>query len=200
MPVKKDKRPILVKFNIADKTGDTNACVYGDWQVIYMSDKSITSAYSREIYGTEEDFDLVILLDASPTTKRINEQSVFLINEYPTENNVKGNYRIKRLFPEYLGLIRIGLESIEGKSTQRLYYLDGENIYSYSLNYDRTNNLGYVGKYDVHPFAQATTIWKTEPLNSSDTVDRIQFVSETNVGIINNYKVFKQLTFSEVIQ
>lgn len=198
MPVKKDKRPILVKFNIADKTGDTNACVYGDWQVVYMSDKSITSAYNREIYGTEEDFDLVILLDASPITKRINEQSLFLINEYPTENNIKGNYRIKRLFPEYLGLIRIGLESIEGKSTQRLYYLDGENIYSYSLNYDNINNLGYIGKYDVHPFTQATTIWKTEPLNSSDTVDRIQFISETNVGIVNNYRVFKQLTFSEV--
>ena len=109
-----------------------------------------------------------------------------------------GKDEIKRLFPEYLGLIRIGLESIEGKSTQRLYYLDGENIYSYSLNYDRTNNLGYIGKYDVHPFTQTTIIWKSEPVNASDTIDRIQFVSETNVGIINNYRIFKQLTFSEV--
>lgn len=197
MSVKKDKLPLLVKFSVAQTTGDKNVSVYGDWRVIYRTNKSVASAYLHEPYGTEERFDLTILLDANPITKQINEKSVFLIDEYPTDMNVKGNYRIKKIFPEYLGVIRIGLESIEGNSFKSLYYLDGDKILSYQLNYDSSTNIGYIDKYANHPFSSSTKIWLTEPVDKDDELDMLSFVSERNVGIIDNLKVFKALTFRE---
>lgn len=197
MPVKKDKIPLLVKISKAQTIGDENVSVYGDWQVVYMSDKSTNNSFSREPYGTEHDFDLTILLDAGPTTRQIVENSVFLINEYPTAANSKGNFRVKKVFPEYLGLIKLGLESIKGNSFRYLYYLDGDNIYSYQLNYDSSTNKGYINKNTAHPFATATKIWLTEPLDKDDSEDMITFVSEQKVGIIDNYKTFIEITFGK---
>ena len=197
MPVKKDKKPILVKFSIAQTTGDKNVSVYGNWNVVYITNKSTGSFFDREVYGQDEDFDLVILLEANPITRQVDEKSVFLIDEYPTRNNEKGNYRIKKIFPEYLGLIRIGLESVEKISFQNLYYLSGENIYKFQLNYDRETKKGYIDKDIQHPFSTSTIIWTTEPTNAEDTIDRISFVSEQNIGIIDRYKAFKELSFGE---
>lgn len=198
MSIKKDKKPILVKFSIGQTTGDENVSVYEDWNIIYSLTKSIFSSFSHEPFGTEEKFDLTIILEANPITRKINEKSIFLIEEYPTNNNSKGNFRIKKIFPEYLGLIRIGLESIKGNSYQSLYYLNGDEIYSYQLNYDNNTNMGYIDKYAIYPFSTSTKIWTSEPINKDDDVDRISFVSEKNIGIIDRYKTFKQLSFKVV--
>lgn len=198
MSVKKDKKPLLVKFSLAQTTGDNNVSIYSDWNVIYISDKSINSAFYHEPYGSEKDFDLTLLLDANPITRQINDKSIFLIDEYPTLNNNKGNYRIKKIFPEYLGVIKIGLESIKGNNLQSVYYLNGENIYEYQLNFDRNTNKGYINKNISHPFLTATKIWSLEPTNNEDTENLISFVSEKNVGIIDRYKIFKELTFEEI--
>lgn len=197
MSVKKDKKPILVKFSIAQTTGDSNVSVYGDWNIVYITNKALNSNFRNEVFGTEKDFDLTILLDANSVTRQIDNKSVFLIDQYPTKNNIKGNYRVSKIFPEYLGLIRIGLTSVEGQPSPKLYYLDGENIYMYQLNYDSETNVAYLDKNVSHPFTSESVIWKTEPLNSEDTIDRIKFVSENNVGIVDRYKAFKELTFGE---
>ena len=198
MSVKKDKKPILVKFSIAQTTGDSNVSVYSDWNIVYTTNKSLNLVFRNEVYGTEKDYDLIILLDANSVTRQIDQKSIFLIDQYPTKNNIKGNYKVEKIFPEYLGIIKIGLKSIEGQSSQKLYYLDGGNIYAFQLNYDNETNLGYIGKNVSHPFTSQTVIWKTEPLNSEDTIDRIQFLSESNVGIVDKYNTFKELTFGEL--
>lgn len=195
MAVKKDKLPLLAKFSVGQTTGDMNVSVYKGWQILYRSDKSIKSSFFHEDFGTEENFDLMILLDANPITKQITEDTVFLINEYPTDMNSKGNYKVKKIFPEYLGVIRVGLESIKGISYKSLYYLDGDNIYSFQLNYDNATNTGYIGKYIKHPFTTSTKIWLTEPLDKDDDLDTVSFVSERNIGIIDRLKVFKELKF-----
>lgn len=195
MSVKKDKKPILAKFSIAQTTGDKNVSVYGDWQVLYVTDKQLVGSFDRESYGQDEDFDLTLLLQANPITRQIDEKSVFLIDEFPTSNNAKGNYRIKKIFPEYLGQKKIGLETIDKISYRNLYYLSGDKIYNFQLNYDSKTHKGYIDKDIQHPFTTSTIIWTTEPTNAEDTIDRISFVSEQNVGIVDNYKAFKELAF-----
>ena len=197
MSVKKDKKPILVKFSIAQTTGDKNVSVYEDWQVIYITDKNVSSYFDRENYGQDEDFDYTLLLDGNPITRRIDEKSVFLIDEYPTKNNAKGNYKIKKIFPEYLGKIKIGLEAVEKVVSQNLYYLNGEKIYKFQLNYDRDTKKGYIDKDSNHPFTTETIIWSTEPTDAEDLVNRVSFLSESRVGIIERYKAFKELSFGE---
>lgn len=196
--IKKDKKPILVKFSIAQTTGDKDVSVYGDWNVIYISDKSNSGVIDRETYGQDEDFDMVIVLEANPITRQVDEKSVFLVDEFPTKNNKKGNYRIKKIFPEYLGSIRIGLETIEKIPYQNLYYLSGSNIYKFQLNYDSETMKGYIDKDIKHPFTTETIIWSSEPTSAENTVDRISFVSDRRVGIIDRYKAFTELTFGEV--
>lgn len=198
MSVKKDKKPILVKFSIAQTTGDKNVSVYGDWNVIFVTDKNIAGYFEREPYGQDEDFDLTLLLQANPITRQINEKSVFLVNEYPTNNNSKGNYKIKKIFPEYLGNIKIGLEIVDKISYRNLYYLSGEEIYKFQLNYDSATHKGYIDKDIQHPFTRNTIIWTTEPTNAQDTIDRISFLSQQDVGIIDSYKAFTELTFGEL--
>ncbi len=197
MSVKKDKKPILVKFSIAQTTGDKNVSVYEDWQVIYITDKNVSSFFDREYYGQDEDFDYTLLLDGNPITRRIDEKSIFLIDEYPTKNNVKGNYKIKKIFPEYLGKIKIGLEAVEKVPSQNLYYLSDGKIYKFQLNYDRDTKRGYIDKDANHPFTTQTIIWTTEPLNAEDTVNRISFLSDSRVGIIDRYKAFRELVFGD---
>lgn len=198
MTVKKDKKPILVKFSEAQTTGDSNLSVYGDWTVVYMLEKAKSGYFKRRAYGTEDDYDLTILLEANPITRQVNSKSVFLIDEYPTALNSKGNYRVKKIFPEYLGTIKIGLEYIEGQNIKRLYFQQDENIYVYELNFDINTQKGYINKNQAHPFSTSTKIWSIEPLDADETENMLEFVSATNVGIVNNYKVFTELTFVEV--
>lgn len=197
MTVKKDKKPILVKISNAQTTINSNLSIYGNWSVVYMLEKAISGSFVRKDYGTEDEFDLTILLEANPITRQINSKSVFLINEYPTSANLKGNYRVKKVFPEYLGIIKIGLEYIEGQSIKRLYFANDENIYVYELNFDNATNKGYIDKHQSHPFSTDTKIWKTEPIDIDDTMNMINFISSRNIGIIDRYKAFTELTFTE---
>ena len=198
MSIKKDKKPILVKFSIGQTTGDKNVSVYGEWNVVYITNKSLDSRFRNEEYGTEKDFDLLILLDANSVTRQINEKSVFLIDQYPTNSNSKGNYKVSKIFPEYLGLIKIGLKSLEGQPFQKLYYLLDGNIYVYQLNFDTATNSGYIEKNLAHPFTENTVIWKTEPTNAQDTIDRIKFMGEQEIGLVDRHKQFKELFFGDI--
>lgn len=197
MAISRYKKPCLVKFSNGITVGDAEFSVSSDWTTIYYTTKSASGGYDRERYGTEENYDLVLILDNNNITKQINEGSIFLIDEYPTELNVEGNYKAKKISFTDSGKIIVMLNAKKGVKHRNLYFLKNDQLCSIQCNYDSQTNKGYFRKYETIPFTGNDTIWNIEPLTNEDSEGRIILVSQDNVGIVNDLKVFIELTFKE---
>lgn len=195
--IREEYFPLLVKNVISTTVGDSENANYSDWITIYALKENPTGYVERISYGMELKFDRLIIVDASEKTRKIKENSIFLINEYPTSNNILGNYKVNKKFPEYQGKIMIALKSNNSVSLPRLYYYDSEvdKIFAYQLNFDYKTMKGYVGKYDDIPFNSNSKIWYREPENKDDTEFLISLIGEERIGIVPNLKIFKELTF-----
>lgn len=198
MSVKYDKRPVLVKYPMGRSVGKTQNTVFGDWNVIYAEKNNPTIDVEREVYGKQSDFDMIITVDSNQLTKRIDDRCVFLIDEYPTEHFGTGNFRVEKIFPEFMGTINIGLKSKSGNSLPDLYYLgkDGE-IYAYQLNYDSKTGYGYIDRYISHPFKDTEKIWLIEPQDKNDDNNLLEYVSEVPKGIVYNLNSYNRIEFKE---
>lgn len=196
--IRENYYPILVKYCVATTVGNSENAIYSNWNITYALKENPTGYVERLVYGIELDFDRIIVLDASDNAKKIKENSIFLINDYPTENNKGGNYIVSKIFPEYLGKIMIALKASKHNSYPRLYYLDNisNKIYAYQLNFDYKTMKGYVGKYDTIPFNNDTKIWYREPIDENELEYQIKLVSTNKIGIVKNLKTFKELIFN----
>ena len=197
MAIKKDKKPILAKFTQGVSVGSAEKSNYTDWTLIYYTRDSLSGGFVKEVYGIDEDFDLIIVLDSNNITKQISENTVFLINEYPTNLNVEGNYVVRKTLKHDNGEIVVGLEKVKSTQHKNLYYADSGKIYSVQLNFDNETMKAYTNKYAVVPFETGSVLWVYEPDDINDTENRIIVTSVTETGIVDNYKVFKEYSFGE---
>mgnify|MGYP001625055865 CR=1 FL=1 len=198
--VREDYYPLLVKYVISTTVGNSENANYSDWNIIYALKENPTGYVERLSYGITFDYDKLIIVDASEKTRKIKSNSIFLINEFPTSNFENGNYYVTKLFPEYQGKIMIALKSANNYSLPRIYYFDSakNEIFAYQLNFDLKTLKGYVGKYEDLPFTSKSKIWYREPTDENDTEFMLSFVSQSNVGIVQNLKLFKELTFVKI--
>lgn len=198
--IREDYYPVLVKYVISTTVGNSEIANLSDWNIVYALKENPTGYVERLSYGMELDFDRIIIVDASEKARKIKNNSIFLVEEYPTCNNEKGNYHITKIFPEYLGKIMIALKSSKINALPRLYYLDSESngIYAYQLNFDKNTMKGYIGKYDDHPFTSSTKIWYREPINAGDNEYVVRFTAENRVGIVSNLRKYKELSFEYI--
>lgn len=198
--VREDYYPLLVKYVISTTVGNSENANYSDWNTIYALKENPTGYVERLSYGITFDYDKLIIVDASEKTRKIKSNSIFLINEFPTSNFENGNYYVTKLFPEYQGKIMIALKSANNYSLPRIYYFDSakNEIFAYQLNFDLKTLKGYVGKYEDLPFTSKSKIWYREPTDENDTEFMLSFVSQSNVGIVQNLKLFKELTFVKI--
>lgn len=198
--VREDYYPLLVKYVISTTVGNSENANYSDWNTIYALKENPTGYVERLSYGITFDYDKLIIVDASEKTRKIKLNSIFLINEFPTSNFENGNYYVTKLFPEYQGKIMIALKSANNYSLPRIYYFDSakNEIFAYQLNFDLKTLKGYVGKYEDLPFTSKSKIWYREPTDENDTEFMLSFVSQSNVGIVQNLKLFKELTFVKI--
>ena len=197
MAIKKDKKPILAKFTQGVSVGSAEKSNYTDWTLIYYTRDSLSGGFVKEVYGIDEDFDLIIVLDSNNITKQISGNTVFLINEYPTNLNVEGNYVVRKTLKHDNGEIVVGLEKVKSTQHKNLYYADSGKIYSVQLNFDNETMKAYTNKYAVVPFETGSVLWVYEPDDINDTENRIIVTSVTETGIVDNYKVFKEYSFGE---
>lgn len=197
MAVRKNKKPILAKFTQGISVGSAEKSSFTDWTLIYYTRDSLSGGFNKEVYGIDDDFDLVIILQSNDITKQISENTVFLINEYPTSLNAEGNYVVKKILKHDNGEIVVGLEKRKGTQHKNLYYAVSGQIYSVQVNYDKDTMKAYTNKYTVVPFETNSVIWLYEPDSVEDIENRIMVTSVTEVGIVDNYKVFNEYTFGE---
>ena len=194
MAISKDKRPLLVKFSQGNSVvGGENARLT-EWQVVYYTRNKLTGTVSKELYGLDDNFDLVLSFDTNSITKQITESTLFLVDEYPTNLNADGNYTVKRIVQHDNNTIVVGLKKNKGVGHKNFYYFDSGILYTCQVNYDSDTNKIYVGKYSTLPFNVGLVVWDFEPENESDVENRFTVTSVTEVGIVDNLKVFKEIT------
>lgn len=197
MAVSKEKKPLLAKFTQGISTGSAEKAQLSDWTIIYYTRDSLSGSFNKEVYGITDDFDLVVVLDSNPITKQIAENTVLLFNEYPTNLNEEGNYTVTRIIRYDNNEIVVGCTKRKGIKYKNLYYLNNGQIYSYQMNFDTSTMRGYVNKYIQVPFSTGDILWLYEPTNSKDTENRIQLNSITNIGIVDNLRIFNEFAFGE---
>lgn len=197
MAISKFKKPVLAKFAQGITVGNSETAKFSDWTVIYYIRNSLSGSFVRDVYGIDENFDLTLTFENNSITKQIVENTVFLIDEYPTNLNTEGNYRVRRIVCHDNNQIIVGLEKLKATKYKNLYYADSGNVYSYQINYDSDTMKAYTDKYAVVPFEQGSILWLYEPDDVDDIENRIQVTSVTTTGIVESLQVFNEYTFEE---
>lgn len=197
MAISKEKKPLLAKFSQGNTIGKAEFSKLSDWQVIYYTRSKKTGTVVKEVYGLDDNFDLVLIFDSNNITRQISENTLFLVDEYPTILNKDGNYTVKRIVRHDNNEIVAGLSKNKGVKHENLYYYNSGNLYACQVNYDSTTNKAYVDKYSTIPLTVGSIVWDCEPEDENDTENRYVVTSVTNVGIVDNLKVFKEITLGE---
>lgn len=195
---KKDSKPFLVKFaKYVQRTTKQQTIYKDDWQTLYALISDPKGAKVRHIYGTELDFDKLLTLNAGSVSRKIKENTVFLVDNYPTDTFKNGDYTVKYLFPEYNGEINIGLVKKSGIDIPPLYfYSNGELVY-FQLNFDSETNTGYIGSNIDIPVFIGDYVWTKKPNNNDPTQNRLVLESIQKTGLDTQWKNFTKLTFVE---
>lgn len=192
-----DKKPLLAKFTEGISTGSAEKAQLSEWTLVYYIRDSLSGSFNKEVYGIEGDFDLIVMFENNVITKRISNNTIFLINEFPTSMNKEGNYVVSKIITHDDGEIVVGLSKRKGMGYKNIYYNNNGEVYSYQMNFDIDTLKGYVNKYSKVPFGVGDVVWFYEPESIEDTENRIQLNSITNIGIVDNLKLFTEYSFGE---
>ena len=192
---KRDSIPFKVKFPIGESDEDVKDMIYeDDWQTEYGLIKT-SGLFDKKIYGIDLDFDLVMVVNANPLTRRINKQCLFLVNDMPTNIFENGDYTPKHIFPEYNGEISIGLSKKEDIAIPRLYFAVGENILHIQINFDSETKKAYIPRTQTLPFKVGDYVWTRRPADSTQTEHRLKLTSTKVTGLSDNFIAFLELSF-----
>ncbi len=194
---KRDSKPFLIKFPIGvSKTTKTDMIYQDNWEIVYGLVSDPNGVYQSNVFGKDTNFDKVITVNAGSNTRRIAKNTIFLIDNMPTENYSKGEYSVKYIYPEYNGEIVIGLEKKQSINLPKLYFYveSGEPLY-FQLNFDSKEKVAYIGANELLPIGLNDYVWEREPSSESEKEHKLRFVSKEKVGYTKNHKPFYKLRF-----
>ena len=192
---KKDSKPFLAKSVIANSTDASPKPIYDNWQVLSGLISDPNGLVVDNAYGSQQEYDRILILNATDLSRQIKDDTALLLDEYPTSVYPQGNYYIKRIFPEYNREIQIGLIKRDGIDVPELYFEKDGKLLTYQLNYDKDTLCGYVDSKRQVPFTSTTKIWTRRPSDLTKTNHRIVLKAVNSVGIDNSHKYFKELVF-----
>lgn len=198
MAISRYKKPLLIKFSQGNATGEQENSKLGSWQVAYYTRSAVSGSIQKQLYGLDDNYDLVVIFTANPITKQITENTLFLIDEYPTDLNSEGNYTARRVIVHDDNQIVVGLNKVRGVKHANIYYYDGGNLYACQVNYDSDTQKVYVNKYSTLPLVAGTAVWTSEPASEDDTTDAFTVSSVATVGIVSDLLVFKEISLTQV--
>lgn len=197
---KRDSKPLLIKFPIGvSKTKKTDMIYQDNWDVIYGLIGDPNGLYQSNVFGKDIDFDKIITVNAGSKTRPINKNTIFLLDNMPTDNFLKGDYTAKYIFPEYNGEIVIGLEKKQAIDLPKLYFFaDSEEPLYFQLNFDQNEKVAYIGANELLPIGINDYVWERKPEGESDLNHKLKLISKQKIGYTNNYKPFYKLIFEVV--
>ena len=197
---RKDSKPLLIKFPIGvSKTKKTDMIYQENWEVVYGLISDPNGAFQSNVYGKDLNFDKIVTVNAGSKTRKIAKNTIFLIENMPTDNFAKGEYTARYVFPPYNGEIVIGLERKQAINLPKLYFFaDGEEPLYFQLNYDKDKKVAYIGSNEILPIGLNDYVWEREPENESDPQHKLKLVSKEKFGFTDKYKPFYKLIFEVV--
>lgn len=195
---KRDSKPFQIKFPIGIMKTNKSDMQYEDsWHLVYGLISNPNGIIKNNIYGYEGDFDKVIIMVATPLTRQINYDTLFIIDNMPTINFEKGDYTPKYIYPEYNGEIVIGLVKKEAINIPKIYFENDLGILYYQINFDKTTLKAYVPYEQILPFKRGDFVWTREPVDANETKHRLKFISESKIGHDSYFQPFRELIFKE---
>lgn len=195
---KRDSKPFLVKFPIGSKKDSSTEKIYEDsWNVCYGLIGEPSGGILRRVYGNELDFDKVIVMNYGSNTKRINYDTVILVDNMPTSVFDGGDYSIRYIFPPYNGEQVIGLEKKQAINIPKLYFYHNNELMYAQFNLDNETHIAYAGKNEIVPFDVGQSVWLREPTSQEDTPYRYTVTAFNNVGMDSHYKPFLEIVLQE---
>jgi hypothetical protein len=192
---KRDSRPFLVKFPIGTfKDYKETNTVYGDeWQTLYGLISDPRGRMRMEVYGNELNFDKVLILNATDTSRMIDYDTILMIDNMPTGNFPKGDYYVSYIYPEYNREIVIGLNKVESVDMPKLYFASGDNILYFQSNFDKKSLVAYTKSNQSIPVNSGDYVWTREPADKNVTKHRYLIGAVTKVGMDEFYTPFTRL-------
>lgn len=195
---KRDSKPFQIKFPIGIKKTNKSDMKYEEsWHLMYGLISNPNGAIGNNLYGYEGDFDKIITVVATPLTRKINYDTLFILDNMPTINFQNGDYSPKYIYPEYNGEIIIGLVKKEAIDIPKLYFSSNLGILYYQINFDKNTLKAYIPFEQNLPFTKGDYVWTREPFDINETKNRLVVVSESKVGFDNCFTTFKELIFKE---
>ena len=195
---KRDSKPLKIKFPVGESNGDVVDMIYEDeWNTVYGL-KNYGGEFNKKLYGIDTDFDIILTFNSCPLTRRINKQTLFLVENMPTDVFANGDYSVKYVFPELNGEVVVGVDHIQDISIPRLYFNYNNEILSTQLNFDSESKKAYVSRKQVIPFSVGDYVWTRKPNDNSDTDYRLKLSKINLVGLSKNNKDFYELVFEEI--
>lgn len=193
---KRDCKPFKVKFSIGVDGEDKKQTIYQDnWDTIYGIISDGNGQIISNVYGKYGDFDKVITVNAGSITRKIKDNTLFCIDNMPSDTFQYGDYEIKYIFPEYNGEIRIGLSKKEKINIPKIYFIHNNKILFYQLNLNMSNLNAFINKTENLPFNEDDYVWTRKPISVEQTGYRYIFKGKTKTGFSDNYKNFYELHF-----
>lgn len=195
---KKDSKPLKIKFPVGvEKTNKVDKQYESNWRTCYGLIRDTITGLSVNYYGNEALYDKVITVNAGSITRAINYDTLFIVDNMPTNVYENGDYSVKQIYPEYNGEIVIGLSKNKSVNIPKLYFENNGKILYYQLNFDKNTLKGYVSNKTILPFKEGDYVWTREPADSDVKNNRLKFVSRTKTGLDGKLKSFYELNFSK---
>lgn len=192
---KKDSIPVQVKF--FSHISDDNPVYETNWKTIFGLVSDPSGSFYKKNYGGEEEYDKIITVNAGSLSRKINNNTLLLVDNYPTKIYENGDYAVKRKFPEYNGEIVIGLTKLKAVAIPKLYFYNGNYLSYIQINFDKTNLVAYIDKNLDLPFSIGNYLWYRKPSSANQTASRIKLSSKSKVIIGDSYYKYIKLTFSD---
>lgn len=195
---KRDSKPFKIKLPVGiSKTNKIDMRYQDEWEDVFGLIGDSNGYIAKNMFGQESNIDKTIVVNASPVTRSINQNTCFLLDNMPTQVYEKGDYSFNSKLPEYNGEIVISLIKKQSIDIPKLYFSYNDEILYYQLNFDKNTLRGYIDANEVLPFTEGDYVWTREPADSSVTKNRLRFVSRARTGLDNHFQPFMELTFVE---
>ncbi len=195
---KRDSKPFLIKQAIGGvKTTKEDTIYESNWKTVYGLVGDPSGSINTKIYGLEENYDKIIIVNATSTTRAIQENTLIMLDDYPTSNYEYGDYDIEKIFPEYNGEIRFGLRKREEIDMPKLYFNNNGTILYFQLNFDKNTIKGYIRSKCPLPFNTKSYVWTRKPANVNSTSHRLYFKQKRKIGFDSYYQPFTELIFED---
>ena len=193
---KRDSKPFKIKFAVGvEKTNKVDMQYENDWHTCYGLIRSIVSGPSVNYYGYDAMYDKIITLNAGGVTRKINYNTLFIVDNIPTSVYENGDYSVRQIHPEYNGEIVIGLVKNTSIDIPKLYFEQNGMILYCQLNFDKHSLKAYVSKNENVPFSVGDYVWTREPVDANEKKNRLKLESITKTGLDSQFKSFYELKF-----